>query len=61
MDRLETGPYRHTPDDWQGLFIRGDDCAGYAIYLRSFLNNEEDIISRMALQGLLSLLEETRE
>lgn len=27
--RVETGPVRHA-GDWTGLFIRGDDCFGYA-------------------------------
>jgi len=24
--RLETGPYRPDPDDWQGYFFRGDEA-----------------------------------
>lgn len=62
MSRLETGPHRPAPSDWQGLFVRGDDCFHYAMHLRAMLDGEPDNdISRVVVEGLASLLESTRE
>lgn len=61
MSRLETGPYRHTEDDWQGLFIRGDDCAYLAMCVEAALEGTNDVFTDEALKGLLNMLRETRE
>ena len=54
--RIETGVTQFG-DDWPGVFIRGDCAFGYAMYLRNFLNNEDDLISKAGIDGLLKLLE----
>ena len=56
MQRLETGVV-DCPDDWPGIFIRGDNALGYAIHLAIVLEN--DTISgfeKASLKGLLDLL-----
>lgn len=55
--RLETGPVAFG-DDWPGCFIRGDNCAHYAMHLRGVLENIElGVIVTSVLRGLLSALE----
>ena len=58
--RVETGVTQFG-DDWSGVFIRGDCAFGYAMYLRGFINNEKDEISKAGVFGLLSLLESCDE
>ena len=58
--RVETGVTQFG-DDWPGVFIRGDCAFGYAMYLRNFINNEKDEISKASVFGLLSLLESCDE
>ena len=53
--RVETGVTQFG-DDWPGVFIRGDCAFGYAMYLRNFINNEKDEISKASVFGLMSLL-----
>jgi len=49
QDRVETGPVRfedgNGPDgmDWPGLFIRGDECGGYADRLSVLIHRLEEI------------------
>ena len=55
--RPETGPMRFG-DDWTGLFIRGDNALGYAVYLRVLLDTNPEY--GLLLQSLLSDLESVR-
>jgi hypothetical protein len=41
MSRVETGPVR-IGDDWAGIFIRGDDAAGYVLALCNTMANPDD-------------------
>lgn len=63
MSRLETGPYRPAPDDWTGVFIRGDEAAWYASMLRTAMNSERDEnpIADAAMSGLVAILESCDE
>lgn len=67
--RVETGPLKIN-DDWTGAFIRGDNCFGYAMYLRSFVkqfreNNSKlefnDYLALGAIEDLIKLFESTIE
>lgn len=40
-ERVETGPVR-IGDDWAGVFIRGDDAAGYAVSLSALAATASD-------------------
>jgi hypothetical protein len=51
--RVETGPTQ-IGDDWPGVFIRGDNAAYYAMNLQNLLNGNEDVFTRVVLNGLLS-------
>jgi len=57
-ERVETGPVKFG-DDWTGVFIRGDDCAYYALCLANL--NQGDVLSEMAVEGLQSLLASSNE
>jgi hypothetical protein len=58
-DRAETGPMRFG-DDWCGVFIRGDNAAGFGLALGLVLDGKmspaQDAIYRMQLRGLIDLL-----
>ena len=43
-------------DDWPGVFIRGDNCMGYALSLREILRGAGGPIERIAVNSLLDLL-----
>lgn len=60
--RLETGAAR-MPDDWSGVFIRGDNAIHYAIVLDLVLSSDAtiDAIDRSTLRGLRDLLTSCRE
>lgn len=58
--RAETGPLRFG-DDWNGVFIRGDNAMHYARVLRGILENPEllqrDVIgTRIVIEGLAQTL-----
>jgi hypothetical protein len=57
--RVETGPVKFN-DDWTGLFIRGDNAFNYALKLKDVVDGkvdlETDTITKIELQGLVSLL-----
>lgn len=59
-ERVETGPVQFG-DDWPGVFIRGDNAAGFALALKDLLiaspNEPSDPFSYMTLRGLLDILE----
>jgi hypothetical protein len=64
--RAETGSMQFE-GDWTGIFIRGDNCAGYAMHL-SFLikeleNHKEefDFVDIGTIKGLLRLLTSSNE
>lgn len=58
-ERAETGPMQFG-DDWCGVFIRGDNAAGFAIALEQLLNEDTALthlwLARAQLKGLLRLL-----
>jgi len=63
-DRPETGPLKFG-EDWQGLFIRGDNAAYYGLLLGNVLAHMEskktlaefpDLLAKQYLQDLLHLL-----
>lgn len=57
MGRPETGVMQFG-NDWPGVFIRGDNAAGYAIALRTHLTNPgQDAFAEMYVKSLLELLE----
>lgn len=60
-ERLDTGVVM-VNGDWPGVFLRGDDSAGFACSLRMVLGNQTgaknvEKVYVSALNGLLSLLE----
>lgn len=62
--RVETGAIQ-IGDDWPGLFVRGDDCFGYALHLEQVIESystdrEGDVIALAGVSGLLNLLRSTR-
>lgn len=59
--RLETGPFKPDPDDWTGIFIRGDNAMGYAIALRMLLDGSDGPLTRGQVEDLIGLLESCRE
>ena len=61
--RVETGTIQFG-DDWQGLFIRGDNCFGYTADLQMIIEDSTlDIspITKLRLESLLELLKDTKE
>lgn len=61
QSRVETGPVQFG-DDWPGVFIRGDDCFGYAMCLGSVLaamgnGKVPHVLSWKQLDGLLDVLQ----
>jgi hypothetical protein len=59
-ERVETGPVQFG-DDWPGLFIRGDDCCGFAGLLRGLINNHSIPTNEMMeAQRLIDLLESVK-
>lgn len=53
--RPETGPMQFG-SDWPGLFIRGDNCAYYAMLLEMYLNGQTDEMTKKQLEGFLHTL-----
>ena len=44
--------------DWPGVFIRGDDCGGYAVALEYILKNGSDgVVGQKALRELKGLFD----
>lgn len=56
--RPETGAMRFA-GDWRGVFIRGDNAAAYAMYLRTFGSMQPQ--HKAMFDGLLKLLESSDE
>jgi hypothetical protein len=63
-DRVETGAVQFG-DDWPGLFVRGDNCMGYAMSLSRMLKAYESLpidkqspLDEVITRGLLQLLTE---
>lgn len=62
--RPETGSMQFG-DDWPGVFIRGDNAAGYALALQDILSHPSlitesprvSVFSLMTVSGLLRLLQ----
>lgn len=59
--RVETGPVQFG-NDWQGLFIRGDNAIGYMLALKKMLEKHppQDIgekLEQIELQNLCEMLE----
>lgn len=57
LGRVETGSVQFG-EDWPGLFVRGDNCMGYAMnvaMLEHALQDNDDIMVLMALRSLKSL------
>lgn len=54
--RIETGPTQFG-EDWPGVFIRGDDSAGYYLLLSEGIRHlpEDEAILKAQLEGLLAL------
>jgi hypothetical protein len=44
--RLATSVFQHDPDDWPGIFIRGDDALGYAHAIRAVLRQTGKAIEK---------------
>jgi len=64
-DRVETGPVQFN-DDWPGLFVRGDNCFGYAMnlsILRDKIEAGQTItpLEMGSLEGLINLLGSSHE
>lgn len=57
-ERVETGVTRFG-DDWPGLFVRGDDCAAYALYLSNVLDGHGSTVDLAMLKVLLVHLRQT--
>ncbi len=56
-ERPETGPMQFG-DDWPGIFIRGDNAAGFAYWLRTVMRASSGAgIAVSILDGLASDLE----
>jgi hypothetical protein len=53
--RPETGPMQFG-DDWPGLFIRGDNAAGYSLALNMAIDATKDPLTLAQLRSLRSLL-----
>ena len=57
QQRAETGILEFE-GDWPGVFIRGDNAAGFAMSLQMVLTQSTaDPMSKMIVEGLLHLLE----
>jgi len=54
--RVETGVVQFN-DDWPGVFIRGDDCRGYAMAIKAMLEGRTDRLTLSELEGLGRLLD----
>ena len=57
--RIESGPTQFG-QDWPGLFLRGDECLGYALALQEFLKRnpiqDNHTIEDAPVKGLLEML-----
>ncbi len=65
MKRAETGPMVFG-DDWTGIFIRGDEAAGYYFAIQELLEENPDLanttpIARAQLECLGRLLMRSRD
>jgi hypothetical protein len=54
--RVETGVIQFN-DDWPGVFIRGDDCRGFAMAIKTLLEGRTDRLVLMELDSLGRLLD----
>jgi len=60
-ERAETGPMKFG-DDWTGVFIRGDNAAGYLMALTNVLRHPGPFtMDEAALHGLLGVLRSSHE
>ena len=57
-ERVETGPIQFG-DDWPGVFIRGDNAAGYAQSLEALLNSHPspNFVHEAVCKGLIRTLQ----
>lgn len=60
LDRVETGPIQFE-DDWPGVFIRGDNAAGFSMSLSNMLEkykktDPKDRIDIARIEGLINVL-----
>lgn len=61
IERAENGPMRF-PDDWAGVFIRGDSALHYAMLVREAVKaTEQTPILSLQLNGLANLLQTCAE
>lgn len=61
--RVETGVIQFG-DDWQGLFIRGDDCSQLSLLIKDAIKEDladKNPIVKVQLDAYLQLLAATRE
>jgi hypothetical protein len=56
-DRVESGPVQFGPDDWPGLFLRGDNALAYALALERVLTSGGSAMDRTMLRDLLAALQ----
>jgi hypothetical protein len=57
--RVESGPMKGSPDDWTGIFLRGDDALGLAACIRAIVEGDRSVTPRLA--DYVRLLERCRE
>jgi len=48
-------------DDWQGVFVRGDDALAFCLALQSLLEGRADVLARTQVQQLWELLHQSDE
>jgi hypothetical protein len=54
--RLETGPLKLNPNDWTGIFIRGDNAVGFALSLSNYLEDPNNTFAEADIEDLVKLL-----
>jgi len=59
-NRAETGPMKFS-DDWCGLFIRGDSCFNYSMWLEELLKDPSNVMAIFTAKLLLRELGSTHE
>lgn len=55
--RVESGALQFG-DDWPGLFIRGDQCLHYLHCIRTALQHDHDLMTKLTLESLIEMLQE---
>ena len=60
VERVENGPLRFG-DDWCGVFIRGDSAFFFAMNLRALIEDQQDVMTKSVMLGLLEMLEASDE